>query len=399
MLIVKLLRWIFGYFDFEIKGRFPERFLNLAIRNGLNLWNMKGEKEELHATAKIADKNTAELFAHKTESELIIEKEHGLPHLCRVYKSRLGLLAGLIIGVALCCWLSGFIWNIEVNVPPELNEYEIRTRLRELGFYEGVRYDSDSIDNIKRKMKLSDERISWISINIFGTNAVVELSPKISADNDQNNDDKKVTVSNLKSTADGTITKINVHNGTAMVEIGDGVRKGQLLVSGIMEYNDGTNVMADSEGTVYAKTSRSVTLSVPKKYNQPIASDDYVYKREFSFFGISFPITLCGNPMGEYYKKEYRLKPTLFGNALPISITEEKWQGYDTEKLTLSTDEAKKLLNNRLKLYEMFMLYSDDRTIISKKTKFEEKDNMYYLTVGYEVEENICEKSYIQVKE
>ncbi len=399
MLIVKLLRWIFGYFDFEIRGKFPERFLNLAVRNGLNLWNMRGEKEELHAAAKIADKNTVALFAGKTESELIIEKEHGLPYLCRIYKSRLGLLAGLIIGAALSCWLSGFIWNIEVNVPPELNEYEIRNQLRELGFYEGVRYDSDSIDNIKRKMKLNDERISWVSINIFGTNAVVELSPKISAENDRDDNKNKKTVSNLKSTADGTITKINVHNGTAVVEIGEGVRKGQLLVSGIMEYNDGTNVMADSEGTVYAKTSRTVTLSVPKEYSKAITLDEYVYKREFSFFGISLPVTLCGNPSGEYYKKESKLKPTLFGNALPVSITEEKWQRYETKKLTLSSDNAKKLLDNRLKLYEMFMLYSDRRTVISKKSKFEEKDNMYCLTVSYEVEENICEKSYIQVKE
>ena len=397
MLIVKLLRWIFGYFDFEIKGRFPERFLNLAVRNGLNLWNMKGEKEELHATAKIADKNTAELFAQKTESELIIEKEHGLPYLCRTYKSRLGLLVGLIMGVALSCWLSGFIWNIEVNVPPELNEYEIRNQLRELGFYKGVRYNSDSIDNIKRKMKLNDERISWVSINIFGTNAVVELSPKISVEKDK--EINKKAVSNLKSTADGTITKINVHNGTAVVEIGEGVRKGQLLVSGIMEYNNGTNVMADSEGTVYAKTSRTVTLSVPKEYNKAITSDEYVCKREFSFFGISFPITLCGNPVGEYYKKESKLKPTLFDNALPISITEEKWQRYETKKLTLGSDDAKKLLDNRLKLYEMFLIYSDDRTIISKNSKFQEKNSIYYLTVSYEVEENICEKSYIQVKE
>ena len=122
-------------------------------------------------------------------------------------------------------------------------------------------------------------------------------------------------------------------------------------------------------------------------------------KREFSFFGISFPITLCGNPVGEYYKKESKLKPTLFDNALPISITEEKWQRYETKKLTLGSDDAKKLLDNRLKLYEMFLIYSDDRTIISKNSKFQEKNSIYYLTVSYEVEENICEKSYIQVKE
>ncbi len=399
MLIVKLLRWLFGYFDFEIKGRFPERFINLAIRNGLNLWNMRGEKEELHATAKIADKKTAILFAQKAESELFVIKEHGLPYLCRVYKNRAGLFAGLVIGVALSCWLSGFIWNIQINVPPELNEYEIRNQLKTLGFYEGVRYDTKEIDNIKRKMKLNDSRISWISINVFGTNAVVELSPKISSGKDNDNDDKKITVSNLKSTADGTITKINVHNGTAMVEVGEGVRKGQLLVSGIMEYNDGTNVMADSKGTVYAKTCRSITLSIPEKYDKVTDSDEFVCKKELNIFGINFPITLCGNPIGEYYKNQSKLKPTLFGNDLPITVTEEEWQKYHIDKVTLGKEDGKKILNNRLKLYETFMLYSDKRSIISKKTKFEEKNNTYYLIADYEIEEDICEKFPIQLKE
>ena len=397
MLIVLFLRWIFGYFDFIVKGRFPERFLNLASRNGLNLWNMQGEMGELRATAKIADKSMAELFAKKTESEFIVKKEHGLPYLCKVYRSRLGLLAGLIIGVALSCWLSGFIWNIEINTPPQINEYEIREQLRDMGFYEGTKYNSDEIENIERQLSMNDGRISWVSINVFGTNAFVELSAKNDVDKDNN--ENNTVVSNLKSVADGTITKINVHNGTAVVGVGEGVRKGQLLVSGIMEYTDGTNVLADSEGAVYAKTSRTVTLSAPKQYNKPMAVDEYVYKKEICFFGINLPITFCGNPTEGYYKKENKLKPTLLGNSLPISITEEKWQKYETKKLTLSDAEAKELLNNRLKLYEMFMLYSDDCTILSKKIKFEEKNKTYYLTVSYETEENICEKSYIQVKE
>lgn len=396
MLIVIFLRWIYGYFDFCIKGRFPERFLNLASRNGLNLWNMQGSKEELHASAKITDLKNVELFARKTESELIIEKEKGLPYLCRSYKSRIGLLVGLICGVALSCYLSCFIWNISINSPAGINEYEIRNELRELGFYEGVLYDTNEIEHIERQLTLNDGRISWISINIFGTNAVVELSAKI--DTEKNNTDES-NVSNLKSTADGTITRINVQNGSAVVKVGEGVRKGQLLVSGIIEYTDGTNVLADSEGKVYAKTSRTITLSIPKQYDKPVLSDEYLYKRELNFFGITIPLTLCGNPDGSWYKNENILRMTLLENDLPISITEELWQKYENKTQKLNKEKAEEILTNRLKIYELFMLYSDDRSVISRKTVTEENENSFILKTSYEIEENICEKSYIQIKE
>ena len=47
MLIVLFFRWLFGYYEFTIEGKFPERFLNLASRNGINLWNMNGGKNKL----------------------------------------------------------------------------------------------------------------------------------------------------------------------------------------------------------------------------------------------------------------------------------------------------------------------------------------------------------------
>ena len=44
MFIVRFLRFVCGYVRFQVAGVFIERFLNLASRNGINLWN--GTKTE-----------------------------------------------------------------------------------------------------------------------------------------------------------------------------------------------------------------------------------------------------------------------------------------------------------------------------------------------------------------
>ena len=400
MLIVLFFRWLFGYYEFTIEGKFPERFLNLASRNGINLWNMNGGKNKLKATAKISDKENIIHFAQKSGTTHTIEKEHGLPYLCKTYKYRLGLLAGLVLGAVMCAYLSGFIWNIQINAPKGINEYEIRKELRELGFYEGIYYKTEDVSRYERLLKLNDDRISWISINIFGTNAVVEISPKqVSDKKDEKEDSQENAVSNLKSNADGTITRIEVQNGTASVKVGDGVRKGQLLVSGIMEYTNGNNVFADSEGKVYAKTATTITLTVPKTYNKITLNKNTVEKQEIEFFGIRLPACVNGSPSGDFYKTTEHYRATLLNNDIPIKLHTENWQGYECTKTTMNSKEAEQLLKNRLKLYKYFLVNSGENYILSENTKLTEDTKNYCLTVQLEIEKNICEKSYIEVKE
>ena len=40
-MLLKLIRWSKGYVDFSASGKFPERFINLTTRNGINVWNLK----------------------------------------------------------------------------------------------------------------------------------------------------------------------------------------------------------------------------------------------------------------------------------------------------------------------------------------------------------------------
>lgn len=65
MFIVRFLRFVCGYVRFQVTGVFIERFLNLASRNGINLWD--GTKTETQYTGHTLMKHYKKLrpFAEK----------------------------------------------------------------------------------------------------------------------------------------------------------------------------------------------------------------------------------------------------------------------------------------------------------------------------------------------
>ena len=394
MIVVMILRWFMGYVSFAVEGRFPERFINLCAKKGINLWKLRGTGERVTGCAKTSDLGRLEDIAEKNKHRLIIEKKHGLPHLLQKYRSRCGLLAGLIISLGLWFYMSGFIWNITFRLPDTINEYEIRETLKKYGLFEGAKTKSIDTDSIIDSLCCRDKRISWMTINISGTDAEVNISPNLS-DGTEKRDN--VILSNMVSAADGTVTMVNVYNGSAAVKAGDGIRRGQLLVSGVMEYTNGASVLADSRACVYAKTARSVKIELPKIIYE-YETDSSSEKRDVSVFGLHLPAAARERLNGECTVETIRKQFTLFGHGLPLYSTEEKWQSYTKKPVELKLPQAEKILRSKLALYELFMLAQTNKgRVLNSKVSVNETKDGFVLEAIYELEEDVCVNTVIRL--
>ena len=397
MIVVAFFRWIYGYFCFNASGKFPERFLNVCTKRGIKLWKLLPCEDGLSGCCRNSEMKAVQAAAKKAGCTVEITAQCGLPAFVRKYRHRAGLLVGGALGLVFCIYMSGFIWNINIIAPDGISEYEIRRELKENGLYEGVRYDYEDISRTERQTKLCDNRISWLSINVSGTNAVVELSAKKTAGNEDSTE--KVSgkkVSNLKATADGTVTRLEVQSGSPAVKIGDGVKKGQLLVSGVLEYTDGSNAFADSEGKVFARTAKKITLSIPAKIKNILPDKDRIYtKTDIEMFGVRLPACVRGNDFSDYYKKSSRERLTLFENDIPVTVNEEVHCPFSVADKSISPENAEAILKKRFLLYEMFLTDSKDTDILEKSFSFTKEKDRYILTADIITEENICEKSYI----
>ena len=393
MLLVAFLRWLLGYLSFSVEGTFPERFLNIAAKKGLNLWKMRKNQEVLQACARSRDKDLLLMAARQSGNRLENVKQHGLPTLLQRYRHRWGLPAGMVLCGIICQYLSGFVWQIHITVPEEFNEYELRQMLRSHGLYEGVRSSEVDVAGMIHQLSTEDDRISWMTVNLMGTNAEVNLSPRLSAGSSGTKD---VVLSNIKSRADGTVTRVYVYNGSAAVKVGDGIHKNQLLVSGLLEYNNGRVVPVDSSARIFARTARRVTLTLPKSAVRLCPTEQTTEKTEGRFFGLSLPLSLQGSVPGDTVRDTQHQQVCLFDSFLPIYVTREVFTAYEKQPVAVTSEQADAILQQKLQLYCFFMLAeTKEGRLLHCTTRCREEQEAYVLTAELEIEEDIGEKTVI----
>lgn len=232
MILKKIKNFLLGYLQIEVEGFFIERFFNMCAKEKIKLWGTK-RKNKIAVTTKINidDFKQIRKIAKKTSSRVRIKRKRGIIFEIKKYKNRkvfIFLLFTLILSIFI---LSNFIWNIEITGNNELSEKEIIDELSRNGLKQGSLKVKINSKKIIEKMRLENEKISWIGIDLKGTNAKVTIAeatekPEIIDENEY---------CDIVSKKEGIITKINAINGTALVKEGDVVEAGQKLIGGWME--------------------------------------------------------------------------------------------------------------------------------------------------------------------
>jgi len=291
-MINKFLRYIFGKHVVKINCLNPENTINELINSKYKIFNIKktANDELIFECYSETFKKISNDLMFKNLDYTILSK-NGFPQIIYKYKNRYGLLIGLLIFTFLLYFSSLFLWEIEVSGNQTHSDDYIINELSEQGFVTGKLKKKFNIKNIENSFLSENDNISWISINLKGTVAFVEIR-----ENTRKIDKLDASKpSNIYACRDGVIGEITTYMGYKTVEIGDTVTAGDIVVTG--EYTDkyGKNYLLHSYAKVMAYTTHSYTVKVPFK-------------------------TVEQQPTGRY-KKYYSLKLTRF--TLPLYFKEK----------------------------------------------------------------------------
>lgn len=389
-MILRFLRWFSGYAKFTAKGKFPERLLNLTLKNGIRLWGMYSDSTSLTAYVSAKEYVLLKPFAKRCGLILHCTKKGGLPFIISQYKIRSGLVVGAILYIAISIILSGFIWNIDISTGGSINEYELRKELRSLGLYEGAKISNLSTHDIEQQATLDMDNIAWISINISGTLVNVEISPRVDK---KSSTEKKP--SNIIANSDGVIIGIEAGEGKPSVKVGEAVVKGQMLVSGILEYDVGGFKLKHSDAKIYAQTKRTLSVTVPLKEELLKKTDVSSYKKSLSLLWCSFPISIVGTPNGFVSTQIKHENIELFGTQVPIEIVTENYNKYEKTEVKRTKEQARTLAENKIAVLEAFSL-SDAKSYTKKYTQKISNGNLI-LTGTYNCVEDIAAQQEIKI--
>lgn len=289
-------------------------------------------------------------------------RRKGLPAILEKYKYRYGIVLGCLLS-AIMIFLSGrMIWDIRVTGNQTITSSEIRSLLKEYGFGVGTYIPSVNTDKLENRILIDSEEISWISVNIIGTVAEVQIrEPEI-----VEGKDTQTNPANLVANKAGRIEEVRIFRGKVVANAGDYVEKGDLLVSGLFDSERVGFWYTRASGQVLARTTNDFFIEVPYEYVGTKYINEEYYDKYLNFFNFSINISKNSGKEGVLYDKINIVENYCLPGGLhsPIEIHTVKYMAYEQAKMKRSVAEAEELAYFELsqKLGEM----AEDCVIIRK---------------------------------
>ncbi|HHX94765.1 MAG TPA: sporulation protein YqfD [Clostridia bacterium] len=233
MIFWRLWSLIRGYVVIVVEGKQIEKFINMAVSRGYNLWDISQPRENvLTARVDVSVYPRLRHIARTCRCKMKISRKRGLPFTAVKMRKRKMLFAGAVIFFLALYVLSSFIWSVEVTSSRELRtitEQQVLDAAARYGIKRGaLRY---AIDNRKAAEALEKEfmEVSWVGIEIRGTKVIIDVVEKIFPE-----EDERSRPGNIVAQKDGVIKEILVLSGEPKAAAGDTVKKGDILISGII---------------------------------------------------------------------------------------------------------------------------------------------------------------------
>lgn len=388
MIVIRFLRWLFGYVQFMGVSVNPEMFINMISGEGINIWNTQIKGGQIQAFIAKSQYRKLRPIAFKSVTRIRVSKKVGFPFLISSLKKRKGLIIGAAVFVITIALMSQYIWVIEINPNKATDLGKIKALMGKSGLCTGVRAKSLDVQRIEQQLMLALPEVAWISINVTGSVAQVELS--ISEPTPQMHLIDRDDTSVLIAGREGQVVRNEVYSGTTMVGVGEVIEKGQLLVNSNIETEQGEIIQTGAHGKVFARTRENIGIEVPFDRVVQIPQEEKVIRRKLSFFNIGIPLSLSAIPEQNASVCVREREATLLKRKLPMSITEETWTVFEDRQVHLSEEEAldkaRCILNSKLKdkvSENEAKILSCDETITSGEDKIS-------LSVSVLSEENVA---------
>lgn len=291
--------------------------------------------------------------------------EFGLPpfllRLCR----RPGLLIGGVLGLLLLFLSCRFLWAVEVTGNETLGAGEVEQLLAECGFGVGSYLPDVDVRALENRVLIETDRIGWISINLRGTVAHVQVVERREAGQDPFG--SGTAPAHLVAARDGQIEYFEILRGVRAVGVGQAVRAGEVLVSGVCESGtEGVPLYTRAAGRVLARTERVLEVEIPYAWEEKTYARGSVCSLSLNFFNFSLNFFENSGNVGQSCDiiEAEKVLPTLGKHPIPVSLSLKRAMPYTLVSRTRDEQAAVALAYTALG--DALAELSSDVTLLSR---------------------------------
>lgn len=400
-MLKEILCWYQGYVEVELCGYNSERFVNLCRNKGILLWDVHMEKEHCLCKISLEDYWNTKKIAVKTHVIPRIQGRCGFPFWLRRVRRRNGMILGFVSGVVLIYFLSVRVWDISFVGQSLYTEERLLKFLSDMQVHVGMTTRKVDCQKIEENIRLTYPDIGWVSAELKGTKltiSMVETNMPVPVV-------KKKGGYHLVASHDGIIREMITRTGTPMVHVGDTVKKGDILIAGILEYMDDSQTVIKKEkvcadGDILLETMYTYEDSCNKTYQKKIYTD---YQKKILEISIGNRKIFFANP---FKTLNTTRKYDIIANiqqislsksfTLPFSYGIRCYREYEEKTADYTREEAKEILNKRFSNY-LDKIQQNGVSVLKHNVSFQTGQETYVVNGNLSVTEPVTE--YKAVKE
>ena len=386
-----ILKYILGYINIKIEGYSVEKLINICIKNGMLLWNIKRSKSTIvYANVGVKEFREIVIIAKKNGCKIKIINKKGLPFLLHRYKKRKIIFILIIAILFVLVALSQFIWNIKIEGNEKIESSQITQILENKGIKLGTAKRNIDKQKIINEIRLERSDIAWIGIDIEGTNLIVKIVETNAKPEIVNEED----YCNVVATKDAQIVKISAQNGIPLVKEESVVTKGDILIAGWIEGKYTGTRYVHANGEVMAKVwyTKKEEVLLNQVIEQETGIKENRYKLKINKFEINLFKRLPKYEKYDTIETEKKLK--IFSNFyLPIELIQITYKEKLESQITYGIEEAKDI--GRKKAEEELQNEINNTNVLQKYENAYVNSNSVTIELTYEVLENIGTKEKI----
>ena len=224
-----MISFIRGYYTVVVEGLDTESFLNYLIRNKIYVYNVNRiDKNKIKFNIDRDNLKKLKKIHRSNKFNIKVKKQTGIPFIAkRIYTYR-GMVICAVISLIILMSTSQFVTDVYITAPEGIDKVALKKELYIQGVKPGVYKKSIDRKVVRDNIMGKFNEIAYVSINVKGTNIFVNITKKEETKNSEENSN----YCNIIATKDGIIEKVVPRSGEAVVEEGDIVKKGDVLVNG-----------------------------------------------------------------------------------------------------------------------------------------------------------------------
>lgn len=258
------------------------------------------------------------------------------------------LSVGILLWFLTVLYLPTRILFVQVDGNRFIESAEIIEAAEKCGIHFGASRRYVRSEKVKNALLSELKDLQWAGVNTSGCIATISVKERA----ESQTDDHKHGICSVVASRDGIISNITAIKGTPVCKVGQAVRSGQLLVSGLTDC--GLSIKAEqAEAEIYAITKRYITA---------IALSRSIKRTALKEIDVRYSIQIgknvvklykdSGIPDAHCVKIQTQVFLKLPGDyQLPVSYIKETLYYYHFEEMSCAPDNTLKWVNNSVDTY------------------------------------------------